>query len=74
METLGGYVMTKKYIKNELWSWPETESDKWRFCIKRMDMNSYINVIDVRENKKEIQEIFVKSNLIQKQKTIKIQI
>jgi len=39
-----------------------------------MDMNSYINVIDVRENKKEIQEIFVKSNLIQKQKTIKIQI
>jgi len=61
METVCGYVMSKKDIKNELWSWPETESDKWRFCIKRMGTNLYINVIDFRENKKEIQEHLCKT-------------
>jgi hypothetical protein len=30
--------------------------------IKRMDMNLYINLIDVRENKKEIQETFCKKS------------
>jgi hypothetical protein len=35
VESLGGYVMSKEDIINELWSRPETKSDKWRFCIKK---------------------------------------